>query len=959
MRSVRLVLGMSLVLLLTLIAAGYTEEGNGTATKHSAAKGTPKVGKTKATVAKTRGAKAISKRKFLLSRYAMATYTRNGAENSRAGSLEEQRYDDRAYPMTAIAVEQQQASYTSFLSVARLPGGKRTNWRQVGPIIPRVPAPVTYTGVQTWDSGRVTSLALSPNCREDDCKIFVGAAGGGVWEADNAMDPHPHWRASGSGVASNSIGSIIFDPTDPQEKTLYVGTGEPNGSGDSEAGVGLFKSTDLGRTWRLVPGSTAVAAERSIGAIAVDPRDPTHLFIGTAVARHGLSATYGGRFTPPHAPRVGLYESNDGGTSFHAALILPQDKVVGNSANGTDFFRGGVSKIVLDRTGLDDGQSTRVFASFFSYGLYRSSAADEDGDSSYKLIFATEQPFDSSSNRTEFALAPRPNRKLRIYVGDAGDASALLYRVDNAHVRASTLTHGKTNPGWIRLSNAKPGTPGFSSYDYCFGQCSYDMPIASPPGYPDHLWIGGSMQYGEIFTPNPPSNGRAVQRSVDAGVHFTDMTNDLRNLGMHPDQHAIVFHPQNPDIAFVGSDGGVVRTSGMFADVSSSCASRGISGADLTDCQMWLSAVPTKIYSLNRELATLQFQSLSLNHANPLNDIMGGTQDNGSWSFHSSGGGTWFESVGGDGGSSGVDVGNPNVRMHTYTGSAGDVNFNGTNPLGWDYFGDLLSASGEAFAFYAPLINDPKVGGTWFIGGEHVWRTQDNAGPQVYLQQYCNEFTGAYNPSVTPCGDWEPLGGPTLTSSTFGADKMDVPGADWVAFITRAPGDGGTLWASTRRGRLFVSKDADAPSTSVTFTRIDTDAQPSRFLSAISVDDSNPNHAWVSFSGYNAYTPSTPGHVFEVTFDPQSGTAKWKDLSYNIGDQPVTAIVRDDIDGDLFIATDFGVAMLHEGGNTWVPAAGSLPPVATYGLSIDSKARVLYAATHGRGAWVLDISDKK
>ena len=52
-------------------------------------------------------------------------------------------------------------------------------------------------------------------------------------------------------------------------------------------------------------------------------------------------------------------------------------------------------------------------------------------------------------------------------------------------------------------------------------------------------------------------------RSTDAGVSFTDMTNDAQNppLGMHPDQHAIVF-ASDPDIAIVGSDGGVIRTDG-------------------------------------------------------------------------------------------------------------------------------------------------------------------------------------------------------------------------------------------------------------------------------------------------------------------------------------------------------------------------------------------------------------
>src|SRR5207237_8475888 len=105
-----------------------------------------------------------------------------------------------------------------------------------------------------------------------------------------------------SGITSNAIGSIVFDPNDATGNTLYAGTGEPNGSGDSEAGVGLYKSTDGGSSWSLVSGSTAstapcasgsgtceVATGRSIGAIAIDPANATHIFIVTDVARHGSS----------------------------------------------------------------------------------------------------------------------------------------------------------------------------------------------------------------------------------------------------------------------------------------------------------------------------------------------------------------------------------------------------------------------------------------------------------------------------------------------------------------------------------------------------------------------------------------------------------------------------------------------------------------------------------------------
>jgi hypothetical protein len=141
----------------------------------------------------------------------------------------------------------------------------------------------------------------------------------------------------------------------------------------------------------------------------------------------------------------------------------------------------------------------------------------------------------------------------------------------------------------------------------------------------------------------------------------------------------------------------------------------------------------------------------------------------------------------------------------------------------------------------------------------------------------------------------------------------------------------------------------------VTFLRVDTPLQPRRFVSGIAVDSVNPNHAWISFSGYEAYTLATPGHVFEVTVH-DDGSAVWKDLSYNLGDQPITGIARDDVTRDLFVSTDFAVDTLSSGSTTWVPAGANLPPVAVYGLTIHSGARVLYAATHGRSAWKLDLS---
>ena len=373
-------------------------------------------------------------------------------------------------------------------------------------------------------------------------------------------------------------------------------------------------------------------------------------------------------------------------------------------------------------------------------------------------------------------------------------------------------------------------------------------------------------------------------------------------IGNHPDQHALATAPGMPNTLFIANDGGLWRVNGDsggvgngFTDMSGQCASRASAGfittaADLIDCQHWLSKVPATITSMNAGLETLQYQSLSVNtHA--ANDIMGGTQDNGT---HASNPGSfnansWFVSIFGDGGQSGVNnAGNPEVRMHTFFNAPGltqiDVNFRFNsdpflggfpgNETGWNWIGDPGTLSGENVSFYLPLIADPTKDGTWFFGAQHVWRTQDNGGNQAFLETNCSEFVNGLQ-FTGACGDWVPLG-KDLSGTSFGKDK--APG-QYVVAISRAPSDNSTLWVGLRRGRVFVSSNADKPNANVAFFRIDTSSTPERFVTGIAVDPADPNHAFISFSGYNAYNPTQPGHVFDVHYNATGHTATWTNIN--------------------------------------------------------------------------------
>src|SRR5437667_9803545 len=252
---------------------------------------------------------------------------------------------------------------------------------------------------------------------------------------------------------------------------------------------------------------------------------------------------------------------------------------------------------------------------------------------------------------------------------------------------------------------------------------------------------------------------------------------------------------------------------------------------------------------------------------------------------------------------------------------------------------------------------DPTVSGTMYTGLQHVWRTLDNGGSQSYLEATCPEFTtGGDNPA---CGDGVKLGGANgdLTSSIWGDRDATTTGFAVISQVERWSGDTGTIWAATDSGRLFITYNADAANQdNVTYTRVDLLASndPNRYISSVYIDPANKNHVWISYSGYNAHTPSTPGHVFEVTYDPGASTATWTDLSYNLGDLPVTDLVRDDKTGDLYAANDFGVTRLANGVTAWIATHG-MPMVECSQLTIVPGGRLLYAARHGRSAWSLTL----
>ncbi len=864
-------------------------------------------------------------------------------------SAAEWQFQQRAYPANTISVAQQRTAMRAFrsaeLRAAAAPGRRPgTGWVNVGPRRALYPH-TKFRNVNSYvpnkyvAGGRVTDLAISPTCVPHSCRLWVTPAGGGVWRSDNPLAKRPRWTYLGGPLGINAAGSVTVDPADSSGNTIWVGTGEANicGSG-CVAGTGLYKSTNGGDTWSG-PWGKAKLGGKGIGDLAIDPTDGT-MYAATTTALRGMSSVCCSGVTRPvpGAAKWGLYKSSDGGRRWHfvhngSKLKRACTGDINEFNNASQCSPRGVRWVRLDPS-----DPNTVYASSYARGIWRS---NDRGKHWSQIKQSLNRALIPTIAAIDVTTLRNGNTRMYAYEGNVGDPYARLFRSDNVYTGT---------PSFTDLSSPDPADPGYATYDQCGGQCWYDSFVYTPQGHPNVVYTGGSYGYGET---GGISNGRGVVLSTDAGVSGTDMTMDgtdrVHPNALHPDQHMLVTVPGHPFRFFEGNDGGVMRSSGRFSDVSSWCDGRGLSGDELARCQQLLSKVPSRLGGVNSGISSLQFQSLSVS---PFDShlLQGGTQDNGTWQ-NGDRRVTWRNKMIGDGGQSGFDTKVKSFRFHTFYDASPDVNFHNGRIGAWIWTGDPIFGQ-PGTQFYVPIISDPRVSGTMFVGtGTTVYRTTTfglGHRSRAQANRICNEWTGTF---AAKCGDWKPTGLVPLTSDQFGDREGGA-----VAAVERTKADRSTAWAATTTGRVFVSHNVDASNPdAVTWRRLDTRSPnaPQRFVSSIYVDPKNPDRAWVSYSGYSSNTPTAPGHVFRV--DVTGRGATWTDLSGNMSDLPVTDLVRDDVTGDLYASTDFGVMRRAAGSSNWTKAAPGMPNVEVAGLTILPRSRLLYAATHGLSAYRLRL----
>ena len=162
---------------------------------------------------------------------------------------------------------------------------KALEWREVGP----------YRG------GRSAAVTGLPGDRNT---YYFGSTGGGVWKTTNGGRS---WKPVSDGFFGGSIGAVAVSELDPN--VVYVGTGEKTVRGNVSHGDGLWKSTDAGKTWTHV----GLPESRHIPRVRIHPRDPDLVY----------AAVLGHLFGPN--PERGVYRTKNGGRTWERILFVNEN----------------------------------------------------------------------------------------------------------------------------------------------------------------------------------------------------------------------------------------------------------------------------------------------------------------------------------------------------------------------------------------------------------------------------------------------------------------------------------------------------------------------------------------------------------------------------------------------------------------------------------------------------------
>ncbi|MFZ1729717.1 MAG: T9SS type A sorting domain-containing protein [Bacteroidota bacterium] len=406
----------------------------------------------------------------------------------------------------------------------------------------------------------------------------------------------------------------------------------------------------------------------------------------------------------------------------------------------------------------------------------------------------------------------------------------------------------------------------------------------------------------------------AVMKSTDGGESWFRTTNATAppsftsNYGWYNCELAV--HPTDPDKILCGGvglylslDGGLTFQTRSGIHVDHHAIEFSPSAPDVcyngNDGGMYVSGSGGITFSsLNANLPITQFYELGISLPVP-GMIMGGTQDNGS-NRRPTSGEIWEHETGGDGAYCVLDYSDSLVMYSEYQNGSHLRSTNGGK--NWVGLNNGLWGSGP---WVTPVAIHPTV-------------------PEVLFTVTTKQLY-----KTTNRGDlWVPF-------------HSNMDSARTITYIGISPHTPDLMFVGYNNGRVWKSTDAGWRWESVST------GLPGRSLTDIIFDPVDVNTVYVSYSGYSKQS------IYKTT---DAGTT-WENIAGNIPSLPVNALeINPGKAEQLFAGTDFGVYTTLDGGVTWEICGEGMPKVVVVDLELHPTTGMLYAATHGRSIYALQVT---
>jgi len=672
------------------------------------------------------------------------------------------------------------------------------------------------------------------------------------------------WEERGPFNVGGRTRAIMWDPNDPNHNKFWAG-GVSGGLWYTE------NMTEQFTNWHKVDDFWDNLA---ISCITYDPTNTQIFYVGTG---EGWFDHYG-------IPGGGIWKSSDGGITWNhlPSTNLNDDfeyvqKIIVHPVTGDVYAATKHSGVMRS---IDEGANWNVVLSAADSSLSNRATdleitADNNILAALGLYAESDGIYISSTGdlgdwtrindgTNDFPTAADGIKRIELAVAPS-DANIIYALVQNGLINRPSVIdsdikgiYRSSDKGesWVSLTIPilRTENGGADTIFFSATQTGYDLIAAVHPNDPDIVFVGGI----------------SMHRSVDGGNAWETIE------GIHADHHALDFRPEDPQTLVFGNDGGIYLT---------------------FDCTV---AAPV-IHDRNYGYRVTQFHTCALHPGWGEDYFMGGTQDNYTQIFSSSGMNNTRGVLFSDGGYCYIFKNNPSYQLASKWGNRFYLSTDGGNE-------------------FNPIYDNKKKG--IFIS---PWDYDEN--DDVMYASY-NKDSILIIKDVTSSH--------TATIQTYNGQLKN-----WSSAFKVSPFSDKTLFIGTTNGELFKITNASSVSDYNVDTLIATGFNQG-WINCVELG-ANEDQILVIYNNFGIIS------VWE-TLD---GGAHWIDKEGDLPSVPIRWGIYNPLDyRQVLVATDLGVYTTEDitaNPVHWVSANNGMGNVRTTMLKTRASDNLVIASTYGRG----------